>query len=167
MTAKKKTKQKQKKVKRATSNKATLTRKTAAKKLALKTSTPKKKLSKKKATERKADANKKAVGNKPVAARTPSVLSKRVLEESRIVDTAPFPPRGRAARSGQQSGDLQGLSSVKGADSESVDELLEEGNAFEAEAVTGVEDAENTDEKEVRTHEVPEDDVPEEYLDKD
>jgi hypothetical protein len=59
------------------------------------------------------------------------------------------------------------LSSVKGADSESVDELLEEGNAFEAEAVTGVEDAENTDEKEVRTHEVPEDDVPEEYLDKD
>jgi hypothetical protein len=59
------------------------------------------------------------------------------------------------------------LSSVKGADSESVGELLEEGNAFEAEAVTGVEDAENTDEKEVRTHEVPEDDVPEEYLDKD
>ncbi len=36
---------------------------------------------------------------------------------------------------------------------------------FEAGAVAGVEEADNTDEKEVHTHEVPEDDVPEEYLD--
>jgi len=36
---------------------------------------------------------------------------------------------------------------------------------FEADAVTGVEDAGGAAEKEVRTHEVPEDDVPEEYLD--
>ncbi len=68
-------------------------------------------------------------------------------------------------RSGGQSGDLQGLSDVESADSESVDELLEEGNAFEADAVKGVEDAGDFDEKEVHTHEVPEDDVPEEYLD--
>jgi hypothetical protein len=54
------------------------------------------------------------------------------------------------------------LSNVQGADSESVDELLEEGNAFEA----GVEDAEDADEREVRTHEVPQDDVPGEYLDR-
>jgi len=46
-----------------------------------------------------------------------------------------------------------------------VDELLEEGNAFEAEAVKGVEDAPDADEGEVRTHEVPEDDVPDEYKD--
>jgi hypothetical protein len=52
-------------------------------------------------------------------------------------------------------------------DSESVDELLEEGNAFEAGVVMGVEDAGNADESEVRTHEVSEDDVPEEYLDKE
>jgi hypothetical protein len=32
--------------------------------------------------------------------------------------------------------------------------------------VTGVEDAGGADEREVRTHEVPQDDVPEEYLDK-
>ncbi|MCU1301142.1 MAG: hypothetical protein JWQ87_1426 [Candidatus Sulfotelmatobacter sp.] len=64
-----------------------------------------------------------------------------------------------------QSGDLQGLSHAEAADSESVDELLEEGNAFEADVVSGVESADNTDEKEVRTHEVPEDDVPGEYLD--
>ena len=68
------------------------------------------------------------------------------------------------AASGGQSGDLQGLSSIEGADSESVDELLEEGNAFEADVVKGVQDADDADEREVRTHEVPEDDVPEEYL---
>ena len=66
-----------------------------------------------------------------------------------------------------QSGDLQGLRDVEGADSESVDELLEEGNAFEADAVAGVERADDNDGQEVHTHEVPEDDVPEEYLDKD
>lgn len=66
---------------------------------------------------------------------------------------------------GRDSGDLEGLSRRPVADSESVDELLEEGNAFEADAVAGVEEADNADEKEVHTHEVPEDDVPEEYLD--
>ena len=76
-----------------------------------------------------------------------------------------FEPAGLGARSGGQSGDLQGLSDRGGADSESVDELLEEGNAFEAEAVKGVQDAPDADEGEVRTHEVPEDDVPDEYKD--
>ena len=71
------------------------------------------------------------------------------------------------SRSGEESGDLQGLSDVETADSESVDELIEEGNAFEAGVVSGVEDAENADESEVHTHEVPEDDVPAEYLDED
>ena len=69
--------------------------------------------------------------------------------------------------SGEQSGDLQGLSNTECADSESVDELLGEGNAFEAEVVMGVEDAQDADEAEVRTHEVPQDDVPAEYLDKE
>lgn len=67
--------------------------------------------------------------------------------------------------SGRQSGDLQGLSRAEQADSESVDELVEEGNLFEAGAVAGVEEADNADEREVHTHEVPEDDVPKEYLD--
>jgi hypothetical protein len=62
---------------------------------------------------------------------------------------------------------LQGLSNVESADSESVEELIEEGNAFEADVVTGVEDAGNDDGREVHTHEVPEDDVPDEYLDKE
>ena len=56
---------------------------------------------------------------------------------------------------------------MQSVDSESVDELLEEGNALEAGIVAGVEQAEDDAEKEVHTHEVPEDDVPEEYLDKE
>ena len=76
-----------------------------------------------------------------------------------------FEPKGLGARSGGQSGDLQGLTNREGANSESVDELLEEGNAFEAEVVKGIEDVPDADEGEVRTHEVPEDDVPKEYLD--
>ena len=79
------------------------------------------------------------------------------------MDSAAFTREGQRARSGGQSGDLQGLSNREGAASESVDELLEEGNAFEADVVKGVEDA--GDEGEVHTHEVPEDDVPGEYLD--
>jgi len=65
-----------------------------------------------------------------------------------------------------QSGDLQGLSGVAGADSESVEELLEEGQAFEAEAVRGVENAPEPDVAEVRTKQFPEDDVPAEYLER-
>ena len=73
----------------------------------------------------------------------------------------------QGAISGRQSGDLQGLSRAEQANSESVDELVEEGNLFEAGAVAGVEEADNADEREVHTHELPEDDVPEEYRDKD
>jgi hypothetical protein len=72
----------------------------------------------------------------------------------------------RPGVSGEQSGDLQGLSRAEGADSESVDELLEEGNPFEAGVVAGVEEASSADEKEVQTREVSEDDVPDEYLEK-
>ncbi|HVW07189.1 MAG TPA: hypothetical protein VHC90_01325 [Bryobacteraceae bacterium] len=65
-----------------------------------------------------------------------------------------------------QSGDLQGLDGNATADSESVEELLEEGQYFEAEAVRGVENAPEPDQGEVHTKEVPEDDVPPEYLDR-
>jgi hypothetical protein len=169
MAAKKKTKKRQTKSKRTAGNKMTPIKKTAKKKLAMKRGeTPKKKkLAKKKAAQKKAAVKTKAVGNKTIGAKTVNALRKRVREKSQSVDTVAFSPEGPGTRSGQQSGDLQGLSSVQGADSESVDELLEEGNAFEADVVTGVEDAGNTDEKEVRTHEVPEDDVPGEYLDKE
>lgn len=63
------------------------------------------------------------------------------------------------------SGDLQGLRDVERAGSESVSELLEEGNAFEAGIVSGIEQAEDEPEREVEPRQVREDDVPPEYLD--
>ena len=49
----------------------------------------------------------------------------------------------RGPDSAGQSGDLQQLPNVANADSESVEELMEEGNAYEAEAVGGVEQKED------------------------
>jgi len=66
-----------------------------------------------------------------------------------------------------QSGDTQQISNLADADSESVEELAEEGNAFEANVIEGVENAPPADVAEVTTREVPEDDVPEEYIDND
>lgn len=66
-----------------------------------------------------------------------------------------------------QSGDIQQLRDRPYADSESAEELAEEGNAFEAGIVSGVENAPDPDEAEIHTTEIPEDDVPEEYLDND
>ena len=68
---------------------------------------------------------------------------------------------------GGQSGDIQGLSNLSDADSESVEELVEEGQAYEAEVISGVEDAADADAGEVTTKEVPEDDVPPEYQGRD
>ncbi len=161
MAAQKKTKKKQTRSKRTAGKKVMATRKLAKRGIL------KKKSAKKKPAQKKAPAKTKPVGKKTMGAKTVSALKKRVREKSHSVDTMAFSPEGPVARSGRQSGDLQGLSSVESADSESVGELLEEGNAFEADVVTGVEDAGNADEKEVRTHEVPEDDVPGEYLDKE
>ena len=133
----------------------------------------KKKSAKPKKTLGRKPAFKKKTAKKAVSAKKSAPKKKKALKRSRVrgksdgVDTVVFEPKGLGARSGGQSGDLQGLSNREGADSESVDELLEEGNAFEAEVVKGVEDVPDADEGEVRTHEVPEDDVPDEYLEKD
>jgi hypothetical protein len=76
-------------------------------------------------------------------------------------------PKARSARVGGGAGDYGGVSRVEGVDSESPEELLEEGNAFEAGIVEGVQNAPNPDRGGVRTREVPEDDVPTEYDDQD
>jgi hypothetical protein len=127
----------------------------------------KKKAASKKAAPRKKLAKKKAAPKRKLPAKKASVKKKSVRGKREIVDSVVFEPRGLGAGTAGQSGDLQGLSGRQGADSESVGELLEEGNAFEAEVVKGVEDAGDADEGEVVTHEVPEDDVPGEYRDKE
>jgi hypothetical protein len=146
--AKKKTKKK-----KHTNLKKTALKKTAARKRKPAKKKAAKKLAKKKAAPKKKPALKKAaVKTKAIRKKTQGAKPADVMK--------PW-------RSAVQSGDLQGLSNVETADSESVGELIEEGNAFEAEVVAGVEDAGSRVEREVRTHEVPEDDVPGEYLDKD
>jgi hypothetical protein len=69
----------------------------------------------------------------------------------------------RETNSAGQSGDIQGMSCPAQADSESVEELVEEGNAFEASIVDGVENANDPDVSEVTTRQVSGDDVAEEY----
>jgi hypothetical protein len=110
----------------------------------------KKRLPKKKTTPQKADA--KFEGQKTTGT---NVHNRHVKWISQSVDIVALGLEEEGAMSSELSADLQGLSNVECADSESVDELLEEGNAFEAEVVMGVEDAEDADEVEVRTHEVP------------
>ena len=75
--------------------------------------------------------------------------------------------KGMGPGSGGQSGDTQGLSDVPEADSESVEELIEEGQFFEAEVISGIENAPDADVAEVHTRQVLEDDVPPEYQDGD
>ena len=166
MAAKKKTKKKQTKSKRTAGKNVVPMKNAVQKKPAKKRVTPKKKLAKKKAAPKKAAVKTKVGGKKTIGGKTAGALKKQVRGKSQSVDAVAFAPEGQGARSGEQSGDLQGLSNVQGADSESVDELLEEGNALEADAVKGVQDAGDADEGEIRTHEVPQDDVPGEYRDK-
>ena len=55
--------------------------------------------------------------------------------------------------SGGQSGDTQGLSQIADAADESVEELADTGQAYEAEVIEGVESAADHPEEPVHTHE--------------
>src|SRR6266404_7005861 len=149
MATKKKTKKKQPESKRTAGKKVApmkkaVKKKLAKKKLAKKRVTPKKKLAKQKATPKRSAAKTKVGGKRTTDRKSRGTLKEQVRGKSQSVDTVSFPLESLGVRTGEQSGDLQGLSNVQGADSESVDELLEQGNAFEAEVVKGVEDAEDS-----------------------
>jgi hypothetical protein len=94
-------------------------------------------------------------------------MKKQDDEGIRTYGTVSAREKGLGPGSAGQSGDTQGLSDIAEADSESVEELVEEGQSFEAEVISGVEDAPDADVAEVHTKQVPEDDVPSEYLEKD
>jgi hypothetical protein len=110
---------------------------------------------------------KKKVGKRSARPRTRAVRPREVAVGSQSVETVSLKPRALRARAGAGGGDYDGVSTVEGVDSESAEELLEEGQTFEAGIVSGVEDAPDADQGEVRTHEVSQDDVPEEYDNKD
>jgi len=76
------------------------------------------------------------------------------------------PPETGAASAGQ-SGDLQGLPGRQESDSESVRELIEEGQFYEASVIDGVENAPPADAGPVRVRKRSEDDLPPEYADLD
>lgn len=116
----------------------------------------------------KLSAKKKAPKRKAVrAARRKPARRRQVVLGSQSAETVQLKPRARTAASGAGGGDFGGVSTVEDVDSESADELLEEGQTFEAGVVSGVENARDPDQGEVRTREVLEDDVPKEYDDKD
>lgn len=138
-----------------------------------KTTPAKKTVGKKKATLRiKAARGKKAVRAKkrilrgrtvrrPIARREISSGSERSSLGAGLFQTTERPTeRGLGQNAAGQSGDLQGLSRAIDVDSESVEELIEEGQAFEADAISGVENAPDPDQGEVRVHERPEGELP-------
>jgi len=104
----------------------------------------KKKKAAKKRTKRATGRTSKTMKKKATAAKKKKAVKKSAKRKA--------PAKKRAARrapaaqvtwgtkkpplsSGAQAGDLQGVSTRAGADSESVDELIEEGNAVEADVV--------------------------------
>jgi hypothetical protein len=120
---------------------------------------PKKKVVlKQKLAPKKAAPKKKPSRKKKSAPRKPAEVSNPIVSPNR---------RGLGPGAGGQSGDIQGLSRRESADSESVEELTEEGQEYEAEVISGVENARDPDQGEVTTKEVPEDDVPSEYDEQD
>ena len=76
-------------------------------------------------------------------------------------------PPDKGPSSAGQSGDTQGLPGNEGAENESVLELIEEGQYYEASVVDGVENAPDADAGPVRVHQRSEDDLPPEYTDRD
>jgi hypothetical protein len=163
MATKKKISKKSKKSRKPAS------RKSPAKHPAKKRKAPKK-LVKKKAVSKKVvkkrPVTKKKTGIKKTA-RTSREAPKKTNRKNRPARRGPRSFGSSHGSSDIQSGDFQGFANVERADSESVKELLDEGNAYEAGIVSGVEDADEHDEREVHTREVLEDDVPGEYLDED
>jgi hypothetical protein len=124
----------------------------------------KKKPAPKKRSKKPAPKPKKVVHAKKSVSRKKSAPKRKPTRRgTREVSVAAIPRQGLGSSAAGQSGDIEGLSGVADVDSESVEELLEEGQSYEAEVVRGVEDAPDPDEAEVFTKEVPEDDVPEEY----
>jgi hypothetical protein len=104
---------------------------------------------------------------KTIRKRKKSRFKKPAREKRQIIRSIVLEEKGLGSETGGQSGDIQGLSNIAGADSESVQELAEEGQAYEAEVVRGVENAPDADEAEVSTTEVPVDDVPPEDRNKE
>jgi len=119
------------------------------------------------ALKKPARSKKAAPAKKQVSAKKPVARKKQARSSEPTSKPSARIHQGVGLMSGGQSGDTQGLSNTETADSESVVELAEEGQDYEAEVISGVENALDPDQSEVTTKEVPEDDVPPEYRNQD
>lgn len=81
-------------------------------------------------------------------------MAKRKTNEARLDELGNNPAQVGQDSAGQ-SGDNQELSNLQESVDQSVDDLAETGQDFEANVAQGVEDAGDEPEKEVRTHEDP------------
>jgi len=95
-------------------------------------------------------------GGEPAA--TEEAAAEGAEGEGEVVDAQPDAIMEEAEDTAGQSGDDTGLSTEADEASESVAELEETGQDYEAEVVEGVEDAPPADEAEVTTHERRDDD---------
>jgi hypothetical protein len=122
----------------------------------------------KKQSSRQKDTQKK---RKTVRAKAVKLDRTRVHMKGRKIHGRPLRPIAEAPigpqenrmgleAAGQQ---LRKIATRERAYSESVEQLAEEGQPFEAEVLAGVEEAEDSDEMEVTTHEALANDVPSEY----
>jgi transcription termination/antitermination protein NusA len=126
------------------------------------------------AAEEAAPAEELAAGEGPVAEEAEQETVAEGLpgsEENPLQEDAASEGGGDESATGPdsagQSGDVEGLSNEPEASSDSVEDLVESGQYYEAEVVEGVEDAPDADVAEVTTHERPEtvnENIPEEEL---
>ncbi|HWZ99436.1 MAG TPA: hypothetical protein VN025_16895 [Candidatus Dormibacteraeota bacterium] len=134
-------------------------------------------MAKKKAVKKKASAKKAKSAAKPAkrkAAKSKVPPNKKKKSKGRVEvasvssgsEASTLDPKGRliveseeeaspSVHKGDLSGDLQGISTEELYDSESVSELIEEGQDLEAELIEGVEEAPDPDQDEVRVHKAP------------
>ena len=99
----------------------------------------------------------KAKAKKPAKKKSKKLARKSRRPSTALPSEAAPMVKGRGSRTAGQSGDTEGLSDVEDVDSESVEELVEEGQDFEAELVDAVEKAPDPDEGELDA-EIPEED---------
>src|SRR5260370_18776012 len=81
---------------------------------------------------------KKSAAKRRTAPKKRAGRSRQAAMGSQNVDTVQMKPRAMRARAGAGGGDFGALSTVERVESESDDELLQEGPAFEAGIVSGV-----------------------------
>jgi len=136
-------------------------KKPAKKKVAAKKEKPVRKIAKAKAPKRAAAKTKKRnIARRIAVDRVTSGSEGSTLDPKGrlIVETEEEAVPG--IHKGDMSGDLQGLSTLEYDDSESVSELIGEGQDLEAELIEGIEEAPDADKGDVRVHKAPKKDVP-------